>query len=222
MNTIARIKKLGKHFEIIVDLDEAIELKEGKRDYIEAEGDKIFKDVKKGELAPDSLLLEAFKTKDPNEIAKIIVKEGEILTNQEYRNEKKENKIKQIIELISKNAIDPQTQIPITSERIKNAIEQSHINIKDEPIEAQLNDIIKKISEVIPIKIKFKKIKVTIPSIYTGKSYGLIKKYEEKENWLNDGSLEVILNVPSGILLDFYDKLNSITKGSVITEEIEE
>ena len=52
--------------------------------------------------------------------------------------------------------------------------------------------------------------------------YGLVAQYKEKENWLNDGSLEVIVNVPAGIVIDFYDKLNSITHGSALTEEIKE
>jgi ribosome maturation protein Sdo1 len=39
---------------------------------------------------------------------------------------------------------------------------------------------------------------------------------------LNDGSLEVIVEVPSGMIMDFYDKLNGVTHGSAITEEIKE
>ena len=35
-----------------------------------------------------------------------------------------------------------------------------------------------------------------------------------------DGSLEVVVNIPAGITLDFYDKLNSVTHGSALTEEL--
>ena len=45
---------------------------------------------------------------------------------------------------------------------------------------------------------------------------------KEEENWLNDGSLEVIIKVPSGIIMNFYDKLNSVTHGNAITEDIKE
>jgi ribosome maturation protein Sdo1 len=31
-----------------------------------------------------------------------------------------------------------------------------------------------------------------------------------------------MLKIPSGIIIDFYDKLNSITHGSALTEEIKE
>ena len=47
-------------------------------------------------------------------------------------------------------------------------------------------------------------------------------QYKEEENWLDNGDLQVIVNVPSGIVIDFYDKLNSVTHGSVITEDIRE
>jgi len=39
---------------------------------------------------------------------------------------------------------------------------------------------------------------------------------------LNDGSLEMIVNVPSGLIMDFYDRLNSVTHGSAITEDVRE
>ena len=67
-----------------------------------------------------------------------------------------------------------------------------------------------------------KKIKIKIPAEHTGRAYGLIQDYKEKEEWLSNGSLEVILNIPTGIQSDFYDKLNNITHGSALTEEIKE
>ena len=57
--TLARIKKIGKNFEIIVDLDEALKFKKGVLQSIEAEGDKIFTDSKKGHLASPADLKEA-------------------------------------------------------------------------------------------------------------------------------------------------------------------
>ena len=72
------------------------------------------------------------------------------------------------------------------------------------------------------IKIETKRIKLTIPAIYTGKVYGIINQYKDEENWLSNGDAEVKVSVPSGILMDFYDKLNSVTHGSVLTEELKE
>ncbi len=221
-STLARITKAGKHFEIKVDLDDALKFKKGETNFIEAEGDRIFNDVKKGEVASPSDLKDAFKTDDTTEIIGRIVKEGEVQTTQEHRNEEQEKKFKQVVDFLATNAVDPQTGHPHTTERIKNAIEQAHINIKNIPIDNQINDILEEIQKIIPIKIETKKVKITIPAIHTGKAYGVITQYKEKETWLDDGSLEVVVNVPSGIVMDFYDKLNSVTHGSALTEEIKQ
>lgn len=222
MNTTARIKQGGKNFEIIVDLDKALEFKKSDISSNFLEIDKIFTDSKKGFAASSSDLKEAFGTEDAHKIAEKIVKSGEVLVTQEHRNEEKEKKFKQVVDFLTNNSIDPQTGNPITAERIKSALEQAHVNIKNIPIENQINDILSEISRIIPIKIETKKVKVTVPAIHTGKVYGIVNQYKEKENWLDNGDLEIILKIPSGIIIDFYDKLNSVTHGSALTEEIKE
>ena len=222
--TTARIKKAGKDFEIIVDLDKALAFKKGEgtpRDFLEI--DKIFSDSKRGEHASESDLKESFKTDDVNEIAGEIVKRGEILLTQEYREEEKDKKIRQIVDAIVSTAVDPQTGNPHTAERIKSALEQAHVNIKNTPIEDQIKDIVEQLSKIIPIKIETKRIKVVIPAIHTGKVYGVINPVKENEKWLDNGDLEVVVSVPSGAqLFSFFDKINSLTHGSAITEEIKE
>ncbi len=220
--TIARIKKAGKHFEILVDLDEAMKFKKGQTDSIEAQGDRVFTDSKKGETPPQASLEEAFGTTDVNEIAKEIVKKGEVQETQDYRDEEREKKKKQVVDFLVKNAIDPKTGNPHTPERIKGAIDEINANIKNSPVENQISEIVEQLKEIIPIKIETKKIKINIPAIQTGKAYGVISDYKVQEEWQNDGSLDVIVEVPSGIIIDFYDKLNSVTHGSATTEEIKE
>ena len=221
-DTTARIKKAGKEFEIMVDLDQALAFKKGQGDYPGAETDKIFKDLKKGMVASQEDLKEAFGTTDTDEIIKRIVKEGEILTTQDYRDEEREKRVKQVVDFLIVNAVDPKTGNPHTSERIKNALEQAHVNIKNIPVENQINEILQELTKVIPITIKVKKIRVTIPAIHTGRAYGVINPYKADEEWQNDGSLVATLNVPAGAVMGFYDKLNSITHGSALTEDIKE
>ena len=91
-------------------------------------------------------------------------------------------------------------------------MQEVHVNVKNVPLENQINEIVTQLSKVLPIKIETKKVKVTIPAA----------QYKEDENWLGNGDLEIVVNVPSGIIMDFYDKLNSVTHGSAITEEIRE
>jgi ribosome maturation protein SDO1 len=222
MDTTARIRKAGKNFEIIVDLDEALKFRKGLGSSSGAESDKIFTDLKKGLIASQIELKFAFGTADSQPIIAEIVRKGEILTTQEYRDDEREKKIKQVIDFLVKNSIDPRTGNPHTSERIKNALEQAHVNIKNIPVENQIKDILDEITKIIPISVKMKKIKVTIPAIHTGKAYGIFGSYKESEEWLANGSLQVNLNIPSGMVMGFYDKLNSVTHGSALTEEIKE
>ena len=111
-NTLARIKRNGKHFEIIVDLDKALKFKEDNSvsDFLET--DKVFSDSKKGLTVSDSDLREAFGTEDIHEISQKIVKNGEVLVTQEHRDEEKEKKFKQVIDYLAHIAFDPQTGNP--------------------------------------------------------------------------------------------------------------
>ena len=221
-NTLARIKKAGKHFEIIVDLENALKFKRGEISYIEAEGDRIFTDSKKGTVPSVSDLESAFGTSDVGEVAKKIVKEGEVQTTQEHRDAEQEKKFKQVVDFLVTNSIDSRTGNPHTPDRIRSALEQAHVNIKNVPVENQISEILEKISPIIPIKVQTKRLKITIPAIHTGKAYGIIAQYKKEENWLNDGSLEATIEVPSGVVMDFYDKLNAVTHGSALSEEIKD
>ena len=221
--TTARIKQAGKHFEIVVDLDKALKFKRGlstSMDFLEA--DTIFKDSKQGLRADQKDMKEAFGTADTATIASKIVKNGEILLTQEFRDESRDARFKQVVDILARNATDPKTGTPHTADRIKSALEQAGVSIKNTPIESQIPEIISKISAILPIRLQTKRIKILVPAIHTGKAYGVFSQYKESENWLSNGDLEVIVSVPSGLLMEFYDKLNSITHGSAITEEIKE
>ena len=220
--TLARIKKAGKNFEIIVDLDNALSFKKGQSSNIEAEGDKIFSDSKKGNIASNSDLQSSFGTTDLNEVVSKIVKEGEVLLTQEHRDEEREKKIKQVVDFLAVNSIDPKTGNPHTPQRIHSALEQAHVNVKNVPIDQQINEIIEEVSKIIAIKIATKKVKITVPAMHTGKVYGVIAHYKENENWKDNGDLEVTVKVPAGMIIDFYEKLNGVTHGSALTEEIKE
>src|SRR6056297_3173079 len=116
--TTARIKKDGKHFEVLVDLENAMKFRKGETDFLEPEIDRVFKDSKKGEVPPVSMLEEAFGNTDPIEITKEIVKKVEVLLTEVYRDAKKEKKLKRVVDFLSRNAINPQTGNPYTPERI--------------------------------------------------------------------------------------------------------
>lgn len=219
-NVEARIKVKGKSYEISVDLDEALKVKNGQGNISSAlQTQEIYHDIKKGTRVPKDELITAFGTTDVYQIATQIIQKGEVQKTQEFRDEEKEKKIKQVVQLIIKNATDQHGR-PYTEERIKTAIHEIHFNFDNRPAERQMPDVVSKLKEILPIKIETKRIKLTIPAQYTGHTYGLLQEYKESEDWLSNGKLEVILNIPAGLLIDFYDKLNSITHGSVQSQEL--
>lgn len=231
VDIVARIKAKGKNYEIIVDCDKALALKkqsQGKitpimlRDVLAI--DTIFTDYKKGFKANVNELKVAFGTDNIYDIATKILNDGELLLPQEYREKAREQKIKQIVDFLARNCIDPRINAPYTSERITTALKEVGAKIdENKSVEENALIVIKELEKTLPIKIAVKKIKITVPPAYVGHVYGLLKNFtKEREEWLNDGSMFCIINLPAGMQLEFYDKLNNATHGSAITEEIKE
>lgn len=227
VDVVARLKLRGKPFEVIVDCDKAMELKKKRnvnsstvRDILGI--DVVFSDYKKGFKASSDDLKKAFGTEDVYEIASRIISEGEVALTQEYREKEREIKLKQIVNFLTMNCVDPRTNAPYTSERLLSALKQAGARIDEKrSTDEQALNIIKQVEKIIPIKIATIKLKLEIPAAFTGKVYSLIQKFnKEKEQWLPDGSLSCVLNIPAGMQLEFYDKLNAITHGSALTEEI--
>lgn len=228
VDVVARLKLKGKTFEIMVDCDKALALKKQKnfnevslRDVMAI--NMVYSDYKKGFKASSSELKDAFSSENFHEIASRILAEGEMLLPQEYREKEREAKLKQIIDFLSKNCIDPRTHAPYTAERITAALKQVGARVDGRNTEEQAMLILKDLEKIIPIKIATIKLKVTVPAAYVGKGYSLFKAFKkEKEDWLGNGDLVCVINLPAGMQLDFYDKLNAITHGSAITEEVKE
>jgi len=216
----ARLKIKGKQFEISVDLDEALKVKAGTGSVNNAlNSPAIYTDVKRGLAASKDELNAFFDTDNVYEIAEKIMKKGEIQKNQEFRDAEREKRIKQVIDLILRNAVDQHGR-PYTEDRIRKAINEVHFSFDNKPAEQQMPLLIEKLSKVIPIKIETKKIKLTIPARYSAQVYGMLKDYKESEEWLANGDLMVVMNIPSGLQIDFYDKLNSVTHGAVVSSEV--
>lgn len=219
---LARIKVKGKQFEIQVDLDEALKVKAGKGDITSAlDMPKVYTDLKKGLVASQADLTAAFGTTDAFEIAQKIIVSGEVQKTQEFRDSEREAKIKQVLQLIIRNAVD-QRGMPYTEDRLMRAIQELHYNFDNRPADQQMPDLVEKLKTVIPLKIETKRIRLVIPAQYTGGVYGLLKDFKESEDWLANGSLQAVINIPAGMQVDFYEKLNHITHGAVQSEELQE
>ncbi|MEA1993580.1 MAG: ribosome assembly factor SBDS, partial [Euryarchaeota archaeon] len=157
---------------------------------------------------------------DIDEIARKIVKKGELLYTTEQRKEMLEEKKKSIIAELSKG-INPKTGHPHPPKRIKSAMEEAGVHVDlSESVSRQVKDILKEIRPIIPIRFEKRQIAVKIPAEYGPKIYGNLKeKYNVlKEKWGNDGTLYMLISISAGSQDKLYGDLNSWTKGKAETK----
>lgn len=219
---IAKLSKNNQNFEILVDCDLALKFKRGEK--VEM-GDvlavrNIFKDSKKGEVAPN--LHENFGTENIEEIAAKIIKEGNVQLTAEYKRKLSETKKTQIIGMISQTAMDPRTKAPVPVQRVEAAVEQAKINIEPfKSAEEQMQMVVEKIRAILPLSFEKRKIAVIIPSSYSASCYGTLKKYGKitKEQWLGSGALSAEIEMPAKMAEGLIDELNKKTHGDIQIDE---
>lgn len=216
---LAKLKKGSEMFEIVVDPDKAILARQGKIPVADAlMYPKIYSDAKKGMLASEQRMKVLFKTEDPIQVAEQIIKHGDIQVTAEYRKKLLEQKRKQIVEIIRRNGVDPKTHLPHPATRIESAMEEAKTRIDEyKPAEQQVQEILKQLRPIIPIKFEIKEIEVIIPAKYSGKTYHVVKNFGKilNEQWQSDGSWRGTVEIPGGMENELYDKLNSITHGEI-------
>ncbi|MFT4250112.1 MAG: ribosome assembly factor SBDS [Candidatus Woesearchaeota archaeon] len=223
---VARLKKGGENFEVVVDPDKAVEYKETTttelREVLRAP--EIYADANKGELASEEHMKAVFETENKEAIAKIILEKGEIQLTAEHRERIRENKRNKLVHIIHINAINPQTGVVHPQERIKNALQEARFRIDEfRTAEDHVQEALKALRPIIPITFTTFIADIHLPSEYAGKCYATLTKYGtlQQEQWLNDGTLAAKVELPAGRYNDLVDELASKTHGTVEITKIE-
>ncbi|MEK6983581.1 MAG: ribosome assembly factor SBDS [Nanoarchaeota archaeon] len=217
---IARIKIQGNSFEILADCNNAVALREGRnidmRDILAAM--KIFSDAKKGLEASETAMKQIFGTSEVDEVARTIIQKGELQLTQEYREKLREEKRKQIIAIIHRNGVDPKTHIPHPPQRIENAFDEAKFHVDEfRPVHEQVQEALKKLRTILPIKFEAKEIALKIAPEYAPKCYSIIRSFATilREEWQTSGYWVAVVELPGGMENDLYDKLNKICHGNL-------
>ena len=220
---IARYEHSGHRFEILVDPNIIDDVKSEKVenvvDYMVI--DEIFKDAHKGDRASEELIKEIFGTTDVNEVAKEIIKKGQVQLTTEQRRKMLEEKKKRIIAEIARNAINPQTGAPHPPQRIELAMEEAKVHIDPlKSVEEQVPIVLKALRPIIPIRFEKVKIAIKVSGDMYGKIYGELSKSGTilQEEWQKDGSWIGVVEIPAGMQGEFLDMLNKKTHGNVQTK----
>ena len=214
----ARLVSAEKRFEILVDVNKALELKKGKvvdmRDVLAYP--VIYKNVRSTEAVPTQDLQKTFGTTDAYKIAEKIIKEGEVQLTTEQRKNMVEQKKNQIAGIISKRGINPQTNTPHPVQRILNAMNQSGTSI-DPFIDAELqvDKIVNAIKVLLPIKFQKVVLQLKIPMQYAGKIHSVLKEVGsiKQEQWLTN-SLQVSIEILAGLQDEVTQKIADFTHGN--------
>jgi ribosome maturation protein SDO1 len=220
---VVGLKKGHLRFELFVDPDLAFEYRRGAdipladilRSY------DIYEDARRGEHATESLVEDAFGTREVFDIAPEIIKQGEFRLTHEQRTQMIEEKTESIIDNISKRAMNPQTGHPHPPDRIRQAMEEAKVRV--DPfisVDEQVPTVVKALRVIIPISFESVKLQIMIPAAYSGKGYNLVAGTGviKSESWGQDGSWTGMVELPAQKRQELYDELNKLTKGQIRIE----
>jgi len=223
----ARLESHGERFEVLVDPDAALAISRGEfdgdlEDVIAAED--VFEDASRGDRPAESALEAVFDTTAPLEIIPEVIKQGEIQITAEQRREMQENKRKQLVQHIARNAVNPQMDdAPHPPERIESALEEAGFTVDPmEPVENQVDEALDVLRPVIPIRFDEMTVAVQVPADHAGAAQARIRQFGDldEEEWQADGSWIGVITFPAGMQNEFYDVINEHTSGEAETRII--
>ncbi len=222
---VARLNRHQTHFEVLVDPEMAPALLDKWRaggkvtpDDIRAicAVDAVFTHWSAGTKASREELLKGFETDEFVRIVQRILQEGEIQLTAEQRKKMGESKHKKLLETILRNAWNPQTKTPHPRDRIERALEEAKFRIDPlRRVEEQVEEAMKKLRPLMPIAFDTARVAIRLPAEHAGHCYGVVKGMAElkKEEWQDDGSLVMVVEIPAGLQPELYDRLGKMTQG---------
>ena len=225
----ARLESHGERFEVLVDPDAALAIKreefEGDLEDVIAAED-VFEDASAGDRPPESALEDVFDTTEPLTVIPEVIREGEIQITADQRREMQEQKRRQLINQITRNAVNPQRDdAPHPPERIESALEETDFRVDPmEPVGSQVDDALDALRPVIPIRFDTVTVAVQLPPDYAGSGQAKVREFGtlEREEWQSNGSWVGVLTFPAGMQNEFYDLANEVSSGEAETQIIKD
>ncbi len=217
--TTVKLTIAGEHYEVLVNPDSALAFKQGRNVEPSAVivADEVFSDARKGLRASSEKLKLHFGTDDHAKAALEVLRKGELNLTQEQRKRLTDEKRKAIIAAISKNYVDPRTMLPHPPTRIDQAMQEARVTVDPfQDANEQMKTVVESLRTMLPLKSEKIRLSVKVAAQYSGQAIGVLKNYGEiiKEDWLADGTLSAIVEIPAGGQPGLLDRLGSTTKGA--------
>lgn len=208
---LARLEKGGKRYEALVDPDLVEQWKEDASsidldDFMAM--DEIFHDARAGERPTEEALMNTFQTLDVEAILNIILDKGSIQLTTAQRKARVENMRQQIIHHIHSQAIDPKSKSPHPRTRIELALDESKYSVDPfKRLEDQVKDAIAKLKPLIPLSFESVRLAFRIPGSAYGSVSQLLRPYQKKEQWLENGDWACVVELPAGMKGDLIGQV---------------
>ena len=208
---LARLEKGGKRYEALVDPDLVEQWKEDSSSIQLDEFmamDEIFHDARAGERPTEEALMNAFDTLDVGTILKFILDKGSIQLTTAQRKARVEHMRQQIIHHIHSQAIDPKSKSPHPRTRIELALQESKYSVDPfKRLEEQIKDAIAKLKPLIPLSFESVRLAFRVPGSAYGSVSQLLRTYQKKEGWLENGDWACVIEVPAGMKGDIIGQV---------------
>ena len=208
---LARLEKGGKRYEALVDPDLVEQWKEDSSniqldDFMAM--DEIFHDARAGERPTEEALMNSFETLDVETILNIILDKGSIQLTTAQRKARVEHMRQQIIHHIHSQAIDPKSKSPHPRTRIELALQESKYSVDPfKRLEEQIKDAIAKLKPLIPLSFESVRLAFRVPGSAYGSVSQLLRTYQKKEGWLENGDWACVIEIPAGMKGDMIGQV---------------
>jgi len=208
---LARLEKGGKRYEALGDPDLVEQWKEDSSSIQLDEFmamDEIFHDARAGERPTEEALMNAFETLDVETILKFILDKGSIQLTTAQRKARVEHMRQQIIHHIHSQAIDPKSKSPHPRTRIELALQESKYSVDPfKRLEEQIKDAIAKLKPLIPLSFESVRLAFRVPGSAYGSVSQLLRTYQKKEGWLENGDWACVIEIPAGMKGDIIGQV---------------
>ena len=165
---IVKLRRCGKKFEIACYKNKVVNWRNGVETDIDEvlQIDSVFSSVSKGKLAKEADLVHAFETTDKEKICRFILAKGKLQVAAKERQVQLESAYRDIAAIVSEKCINPDTQLPYTVSMIERAMKETlHYAVKPRKSpKQQALEIIKMLSQHMPIARARMRVKFTVPS----------------------------------------------------------
>ena len=208
---LARMEKGGKRYEVLLNPD-LVDAFKGDPESVDLNAfmamDEVFHDARGGERPTAEAIENTFGTQDIRTIATTILTKGSIQLTTAQRKAMVERMRQQIVHQIHVQAVDPKTKSPHPKTRIELALDESRYSVDPfKRLEDQVKEAIDKLKPMIPLSFESVRLAFKVPGSAYGSVYRILRPYQQKEQWLENGSWAAVIECPAGMKPDLIDQI---------------